>query len=136
MRLHVLSDLHMEFAPFMAPLTGADAVILAGDISTGVKGFKWALTTFTNCPVIYVLGNHEFYGQKLQKLFEQLKEMAKGTNIQILENGVFTFGDVTFLGATLWERCPLYRLCPECACEATRPDDEGKGLRQSFPGCG
>ena len=90
MRLHVLSDLHIEFAPFMAPLTGADAVILAGDISTGVKGFKWALTTFTNCPVIYVLGNHEFYGHKLQKVFEQLKEMAKGTNIQILENGVFT----------------------------------------------
>lgn len=102
MRLHILSDLHMEFAPFIAPLSGADAVILAGDISTGVKGFKWALTTFTNCPVIYVLGNHEFYGQKLQKLFEQLKEMAKGTNIQILGNGVFTLGDVTFLGATLW----------------------------------
>jgi hypothetical protein len=28
--------------------------------------------------------------------------VAKGTNIQILENGVFTLGDVTFLGATLW----------------------------------
>ena len=77
MRLRILSDLHMEFEPFAAPATVADAVILAGDISTGLKGFKWAQATFTDCPVIYVLGNHEFYGQKLQKLIEQLKEMAR-----------------------------------------------------------
>lgn len=37
MRLHVLSDLHMEFAPFEAPATDANAVILAGDINTGLK---------------------------------------------------------------------------------------------------
>ncbi len=76
MRLHLLSDLHMEFAPFAAPAIDADAIILAGDVSTGVKGFKWAQTTFPNRPVIYVLGNHEFYGQKLQKLLEQLKTMS------------------------------------------------------------
>src|SRR5512132_2850782 len=102
MRLHILSDLHMEFAPFEPPPTDADVVILAGDIGTGLKGFRWAQTTFPNCPVIYVLGNHEFYGQKLQKLLEQLKAMTKGTNIQVLENDLFTLGDVTFLGATLW----------------------------------
>jgi predicted phosphodiesterase len=79
MRLYVLSDLHMEFAPFEPPATDADAVILAGDISTGLNGLKWAQTTFPNRPIVYVLGNHEFYGQKLQKLLEQLKAMAKGT---------------------------------------------------------
>src|SRR5262249_44352234 len=97
-----LSDLHLEFAPFEAPAANADVVILAGDISTGLKGFKWAQASFAECPVLYVLGNHEFYGQKLQKLTQQLKEMAKGTNIQILDNDVFSLGDVTFLGATLW----------------------------------
>jgi len=102
MRLRILSDLHLEFAPFAAPAADADLVILAGDISTGLNGFKWAQTNFPECPVLYVLGNHEFYGQKLQKLTEQLKEMAKGTNIQILDNDVFSLGDVTFLGATLW----------------------------------
>jgi predicted phosphohydrolase len=102
MRLHVLSDLHLEFEPFAAPAVEADAIILAGDISTGLNGFTWALEAFPDRPVIYVLGNHEFYGQKLQKLIQKLKEMAKGTNIHLLENDSFSIGDVTFLGATLW----------------------------------
>jgi hypothetical protein len=32
MKLHILSDLHTEFAAFAPPETDADAVILAGDI--------------------------------------------------------------------------------------------------------
>jgi len=101
-RLHVLSDLHMEFAPFTPPDVAADAVILAGDIHTGRNGMKWALKTFTTVPVIYVLGNHEFYGQKLQKLLADLRAMASGTNIHVLENESFSVRDVVFLGATLW----------------------------------
>jgi len=102
MRLHVLSDLHLEFEPFTPPAVKADAVILAGDISTGLNGLKWALKSFPERPVIYVLGNHEFYGQKLQKLAAELKETARGTNVHLLENESCTLGDVTFLGATLW----------------------------------
>jgi len=44
MRLHVLSDLHLEFEPFTPPTVEADAVILAGDVSTGRNGLKWALS--------------------------------------------------------------------------------------------
>jgi hypothetical protein len=44
MRLHILSDLHLEFEPFTPPAVEADAVILAGDVSTGRNGLKWALT--------------------------------------------------------------------------------------------
>jgi predicted phosphodiesterase len=102
MRLHILSDLHLEFAPFAPPLVEADAVVLAGDIHIGRNGLKWALDTFPNRPVIYVLGNHEFYGQKLQKLIAELRAMASGTNIHLLENQSCTIGDVAFLGATLW----------------------------------
>ncbi len=102
MRLHILSDLHLEFEPFTVPAVEADAVILAGDISTGRNGFKWALQSFPGRPVIYVLGNHEFYGQKLQSLIGELREMARGTNVHLLENEAFMLGEVTFLGATLW----------------------------------
>lgn len=102
MRLHILSDLHLEFAPFMPPATDADAVILAGDISTGQNGLKWAMATFPDRPVIYVLGNHEFYGQKLQKLIQKLHEAARGSNIHVVEDEGVTLEDVTFLGATLW----------------------------------
>jgi 3',5'-cyclic AMP phosphodiesterase CpdA len=102
MRLHILSDLHLEFEPFAPPAVEADAVILAGDVSTGRNGLKWALKTFPERPVIYVLGNHEFYGQKLQKLVAELKEMARGTNVHLLENESCTIGEVAFFGATLW----------------------------------
>ena len=101
MRLHILSDLHLEFEPFTPPAVGADAVILAGDVSTGRNGLKWALKNFADLPVIYVLGNHEFYGQKLQKLIAELKEMAQGTNVHLLENESCTIGEVTFLGDSL-----------------------------------
>jgi hypothetical protein len=102
MRLHILSDLHLEFEPFTPPTVEADVVILAGDIGTGRNGLKWALTTFPDRPVIYVLGNHEFYGQKLRKLIRELQEMADGTNVHLLENERCSIGDVVFLGATLW----------------------------------
>jgi len=102
MRLHILSDLHLEFGPFTPPAVEADAVILAGDVSTGRNGLKWALKSFPDRPVVYVLGNHEFYGQKLQKLLAELKEMARGTNVYLLEDESCTVGEVTFLGATLW----------------------------------
>ena len=38
MKLHILSDLHTEFADFSPPETGADVVILAGDIGVGRGG--------------------------------------------------------------------------------------------------
>lgn len=107
-RLHVLSDVHLEFEPFTPPPVEADAVILAGDIGTGRNGLKWALKSFPDRPVIYVLGNHEFYGQKLQKLTEELHEMARGTNVHLLQNQSCTIGDVLFLGATLWTDFALH----------------------------
>jgi len=34
MKIHVLSDLHTEFADFVPPETDADVVVLAGDIGS------------------------------------------------------------------------------------------------------
>jgi Icc-related predicted phosphoesterase len=102
MRIHILSDLHLEFAPFQPSEVNADAVILAGDIHTGKNGIKWILKTFPDRPVIYVLGNHEFYGQKIPNLISEIKDIAKGTNVNVLENDCVEIGDVKFFGATLW----------------------------------
>ena len=108
MRLHILSDLHLEFEPFTPPHVEVEAVILAGDVSTGRNGLKWALKTFPDRPVIYVLGNHEFYGQKLQKLIKELQELADGTNIHLLENGSCSIGD-GFPGSNAMDRLRLER---------------------------
>ncbi len=51
MKLHVLSDLHTEFAEFSPPETDADVVILAGDIGVGLGGIEWAARRFPKAPV-------------------------------------------------------------------------------------
>ena len=43
MRLPILSDVHLEFKLFTPPAVEADAVILAGDVSTGRNGLRWAI---------------------------------------------------------------------------------------------
>jgi hypothetical protein len=38
-------------------------VILADDIHIGQKGIDWAKANFQDKPLIYVFGNHEYYGE-------------------------------------------------------------------------
>ena len=102
MKLQILSDLHLEFGEVSVPRTDADVVILAGDIDVGVSGLAWARNCFPDCPVIYILGNHEFYKNSMPELTEALKGEAEGTNIHVLENGAVEIKGYTFLGCTLW----------------------------------
>jgi Icc-related predicted phosphoesterase len=105
MKLLVLSDLHVEFAPFVAdPKTvhAADVVFLAGDIHQGTKGLSWARQAFPHKPIVYVAGNHEFYGHHWDTLIDELRQEAKKYDIYFLENQTFTLAGIRFLGATLW----------------------------------
>ena len=108
MRLHILSDLHVEFEAFNPPQTSADVVILAGDIHVGKKGVLWAKENFKDQPVIYVLGNHEYYGRAFPKHIQDLRQLTQETNIHILENDRLVIRDVTFLGCTLWTDFKLF----------------------------
>src|SRR5580658_1182802 len=102
MRLHILSDLHLEFGMVEVPRTNADVVVLAGDIHLGTEGLKWAQKQFPDQPVIYVLGNHEYYRHALPELAGLLKAEAEGTNVCVLENNSVEIGGFTFLGCSLW----------------------------------
>jgi predicted phosphodiesterase len=102
MRLLIYSDLHIEFAPFAPQPNDADVIILAGDIHVGKKGIEWAIAHFPDQPVIYVLGNHEYYRSAYPKHLADLRQLALGTNIHLLENDRVEIGDVVFLGCTLW----------------------------------
>ncbi len=108
MRIHVLSDLHIEFGDFDFPEVDADVVILAGDTHTKLNGLKWAKETIPDIPVLYLLGNHEYYGAKLPRLVEKLKDASQGTNITILEKGFVELGEYRFFGVTLWTDMALH----------------------------
>ena len=112
MKFLVLSDLHLEFGSFTPPAdVEYDAVILAGDIhAPGHKVVTWARRESifgTEKPVIFVPGNHEFYGTCMQTELRLLQEAAVGTNVHIMDRSEIILDDpaggrVRILGCTLW----------------------------------
>lgn len=100
--IHILSDLHLEFADYQPEVTDADIVILSGDIYVGTQGLSWARDNFPDSEIIYVSGNHEFYHHNYQELLSHFRKEAKEYNIHFLENNEFVLHGIRFLGCTLW----------------------------------
>ena len=106
MRLLVLSDLHIEQAPFVPADDGAlsdvDLVVLAGDIHNGADAIRWARNAFPEHPIVQIAGNHEFYDGRYGEVLDALRETARAERIHFLENDRLDFGGIRFLGCTLW----------------------------------
>jgi len=123
MKIQLASDLHLEHINFkpglsytassskeflpkriIGPVPGADVLVLAGDIADGA----YACTLFADwpsekkIPIIYVAGNHEFYGHPIDPIYDKLREGSELNNIQFLENDSVVIDGVRFLGTTLW----------------------------------
>ncbi len=102
MKIQIISDIHQEFGFNQLLFENADIVVFAGDINIGTKGINWILKEIPNKPIIYILGNHEYYKGSYPKTLLKIKEIAKGTNIHVLENESFIIENICFHGATLW----------------------------------
>ncbi|KAI9133244.1 metallophosphoesterase [Acaryochloris sp. CCMEE 5410] len=131
MKAHILSDLHIEFEDFAPLPTDADVVILAGDIHVGKKSIEWIKTRFPDQPVIYVLGNHEYYGRAFPKHIHDLKQLVADTNIHLLENDRLVINEVTFLGCTLWTNFKLFGEPQIAGYEATQTMTDYRKIRVS-----
>lgn len=86
-----------------------DVCVLAGDIGRFVDGsaspVKYAdqLSHYLNCEVMFVPGNHEYYG--CQDIFGLIKSNRSGfyvNRVRLLDRDVAVIDDVVFIGATLW----------------------------------
>lgn len=102
MKIQVVSDLHQEFGEVELSFERADVVVLAGDVDVGLKGIQWILQAIPTKPVIYVLGNHEYYKGSYPRTLHKIIDASAGTNVHVLENTAVTLDGVTFHGATLW----------------------------------
>lgn len=102
MKIQVISDLHREFGSTELCFDQADVVVLAGDVNLGIKGIEWIKETISNKPVIYVLGNHEYYKGSYPKTLNKIKDAALDTNVHVLENTFIDIDGIRFHGATLW----------------------------------
>lgn len=106
MRIQYASDLHTEFgfqALRKSDLKG-DILVLAGDIA----GKPRKLNQYLHClagsiPILYVMGNHEFYGHDFATdLWRYQKAVDTQTGVHFLENRSVEIGGIRFLGCTLW----------------------------------
>lgn len=110
-KVRYLSDLHLEFTGYqpdtLAPV-GEDLVVLAGDIGSGVEGIRWAQQVFRTCPVVYVLGNHEFFGYDFDALVGEAKACAAGSHVTVLECDAIEIDGLRILGCSLWTDFKLF----------------------------
>jgi len=105
-KLNVLSDLHLSLGALAIPVNDADAVVLAGDVARPAAAIAWAAGF--GKPVLYVPGNHEFYGGSIAGTLEELKRLGAGTNVRVLDNDEAIVEGVRFLGTTLWTDFMLF----------------------------
>jgi 3',5'-cyclic AMP phosphodiesterase CpdA len=125
MRVNVISDLHLEFADLVLP--GGDVLILSGDICEAKnlrqdryskdlvllpheskRPDRYARFFNEECSkykkVFYVMGNHEHYGYKFDKTYDQLTDNLP-SNVSLLEKQMELYEGVVFIGGTLWTDC-------------------------------
>jgi Icc-related predicted phosphoesterase len=123
LRLHVFSDLHLEFGPLeltLAVRAGqlAELVLLAGDIDIKRRGPDWAAATFTQ-RVAIIGGNHEAYGDSLFATIAAGRSAAERVSrgrqneIRFLERETWTMAaadgtPVRLIAATLWTDFELF----------------------------
>jgi len=108
MKVQIISDLHQEFGITELDFGRADLVIFAGDTNLGIKGIEWIKKQIKTTPVIYILGNHEYYKGSYPKTLNKIREAAQDSNIFVLENESLELEGIRFHGATLWTDFSLF----------------------------
>lgn len=102
-----ISDLHCEMCDDIITIPeNTDVLVFAGDIHVRpklLKNYLLRLRTQTKIPFIYVMGNHEYYGNTFPDIQENYrKQVAKVPNAFLLEKDSIIIDNVRFLGTTLW----------------------------------
>lgn len=107
MKLQIFSDIHVEFSPnhrFRIPDHDSDLVVLCGDIGPGLSGLAWAEREMNRLgtQVLYVPGNHEFYGREYFSHLDRMRRRAEKIGIIFLSDDVYERDGYRFIGSTLW----------------------------------
>ena len=115
MKVRIASDLHLEFLKDQSQipnLGSGDVLILGGDIlcsrhlkKDGLQG-KIYNEFLNNCSdnfetILYIPGNHEFYGDQYQNSLKILKENLPD-NFIFMDNNTHEIDNWVFIGSTLW----------------------------------
>ncbi len=107
MRIKIISDLHIEFGNYhMLPdfIKGEyDLLVISGDVSNAksIEKCLRRIDTIAWTPVLFVPGNHEYYGSSKHSVDNRLSKLEL-KKVTILNDAVFEFEDIVFIGSTCW----------------------------------
>jgi predicted phosphodiesterase len=105
LKLQIVSDLHLSQGGLALPATAADVIVLAGDVARPREAVAWAREL--GKPVLYVPGNHEFYGGSLEGRLAELRALCEGSPVRLLHDEELHLDGVRILGTTLWTEFQL-----------------------------
>jgi hypothetical protein len=108
MKLFIASDLHGEAWSHGYDVPedlDFDVAVFAGDVHHAHRAVSWITNqrALWGKPILFVAGNHEYYGSVLQDAAAQLRDAARRTFVTFLDaDAVPIIDGVRFLGCTLW----------------------------------
>ncbi len=112
LKLWPISDLHLANGEGWSAenIPEADVAIVAGDVCEGVvDAVTWLSAHIRpHMKVVFVPGNHEFYGCVHDDALLRGKEAAAKVDIHLLDGNAVVIRDVRFIGATLWTDYGLF----------------------------
>mgnify|MGYP001037478036 CR=1 FL=1 len=114
MKIWTISDLHLfgDFETFGNHIRppNADVCIVAGDLSNDIEAtFRWLGRVIRpHMPVMYVLGNHDYFGRTVSATRGDARQLAEENRIILLDDDVVVGGGVRFVGGTLWTDFELF----------------------------
>ena len=106
MKLHLLSDTH---GTPITPHLEADLIVHAGDFGNGRSGAQafQAVCHRAGKPCLFVLGNHDYYGENIDEL---PRELIAADAPLLTENRIIELGGWTFVGGTLFSNFRRHRV--------------------------
>ena len=103
MKIWIVSDLHCDASQWSpAAVPDHNVLVVAGDVSNSPDGAiieLYRIAQFTHAPIVFVPGNHDVFGARLDDAFDGLVTGA----VHVLRPGApVIIGGTRFVGATLW----------------------------------
>ncbi len=117
MIIKFFSDLHIEFGSRflldgLIKDTNPDIFVIAGDLHLHEKCIDTLkyIDSVVSVPVLFVAGNHEYYGIRKDLLDTQFKTLnSEMKHVRVLNRDTFKLDGITFAGATGWWDVPMMR---------------------------
>ena len=109
-----LADIHGEFLDWThrekckKTTSNGEIVVAAGDIHTKGRGPEFLRYIYPNCEILYVAGNHEYYGSSIPAMDDRLRKECEKYDIHFLQCDAVEIEGVRFSGCSLWTDFQLY----------------------------